>query len=116
MRIKVWVLTGAMTIAATAALGVIIAANDPVTAEPSIRLLFWAALSLAVWGVFTTVMVAVGSDVAAATWTGLMTAAGTMGCLVLWRSGHRDTRLLGGVILATLLISLFVWRRIRHAG
>ena len=116
MRIKPWILTGAMTVAATAALGVIVAANDPTTAEHSIRLLFWAALSLAVWGVFTTALLALGSGVAVATWSGLTAAAGTMGCLVLWRSGHHDTRLLGGVILATLLVSLLLWRRLHHAG
>ena len=115
MRIKPWLLTGAVTVAASAALGVIISAHDPGATAPVLFALFWISLVLSLWGVVATVVLVLGMNLAQATWISFVTAAGAVGFIFLWRFGFHDRRLLGGLILATLLVSLLLWWRLRHA-
>lgn len=115
MRIKPWLLTGAVAVSSAVAVGVIVAANDPGATTGYLAALFWAALALGLWGIAATVFLAVRMNLAQATWLALVLAAGIILVIVLRRAGIQDPRLLGGLILATLLVSLLVWWRLRHA-
>ncbi|HUO75537.1 MAG TPA: hypothetical protein VMU12_01285 [Candidatus Paceibacterota bacterium] len=115
MRIKPWLLTGAVAVSAAVAAGIIIAANDPATTTTPLRILFWIALILGLWGVTATVLQIVRMNLAQATWDAFVLTAGTVASILLRRAGYRDHRLLGGLILATLLLSFLFWWRLRHA-
>lgn len=115
MRIKPWLLTGTVAVSAGVALGIIIAANDPEMTTALVRALFWTALVLGLWGIVATGLLTVHMNLAQATWISLAVTAGGMGCLLFWRAGTHEPRLLGWLVLATLLVSLVIWWRLRHA-
>lgn len=115
MRIKPWTVTGAVAVSSAVALGIIIAANDPGATDTPLRVLFWTALVLGLWGTLATAMLLCRMNLAQATWLALAQAVAGIGILLLWRGGFHDRQLLGGLILTTLLVSFALWWRLRHA-
>lgn len=114
MRIKAWAVTGAATVLAGAALVTIATTNDPDTAGAIIKGLFWAALSLTMWGFTGTLVLLVRGNIAQGVWTGLVWTVALCGALALRRTENLGPALLGGIIIATLVASVLIWRRFRH--
>ena len=113
MRIKAWAITGAGAVLAGSALGIVVATNDPSTAEPVIHWLFWASAGLACLGVCVTLLLLDRMNLAQATWVGVTLTAGMFGAITVWRIGYQGGRLLGVIVFATLSISFFLWHRYR---
>ena len=113
MRIRPWIATVSVTAVAAAALGVVVIANEPATAPVALKVLFWAALATAGWGLAATVLLAVRCNLPQAAWSGLILSAGFMATLTTLRGGSDGNRLLGGIVFATLLLAFVVWYRLR---
>jgi hypothetical protein len=113
MRIKPWVLTGAASLVAISAIALVVASADPADAPRRLTMLFWAALGLGLWAASVTMLLWCRMNLPQAVWIGLLWAAAALGLLILVRAGYRDRRLLGGIILATLVISGWAWFRLR---
>ncbi len=113
MRIKAWVITGIATALAGTALGIVVASNDPHTAESAVQWMFWAALALTAWGFWTTLLLVVRMNLGQAVWVGLVLAGATLGAVLVWRAGYHGFRLLGALVFVTLCLSFFIWHRLR---
>lgn len=120
MRIKPSVVTGAATVVAIAAVGVVVLATEPSQAQPELVRLLWAALFLMMWGLLCTILLLLRQTIAQALWTTLPSAIATIGLLMALQRGALGARLLEGVILATLVLSSVIWWKLRrtktHAG
>lgn len=113
MRLKSWVMTVAVTTVAAAALGVVVAANDPATAPVRVKVLFWAALAVAVWGACATLLLAFRMRLAQAVWAGSALAAGILLTAGFRQQGMLGSRLLGSIVFATLSLIFLIWYRLR---
>jgi len=113
MRLKSWVMTVAVTAVAAAALGVVVAANDPVAAPAQVRVLFWAALAIGVWGAAATLLLAVRMRLVQAVWAGSALTAGLLASAALRQQGMLGQRLLAGIVFATLSLIILFWYRFR---
>lgn len=114
MRIKIWAVTGLGTVLALTALGIVVAANDPTTAGQGMMVLFWVSLALSVWGALTTIGLAAGMNLTQGLWVGLTWAVAVCGAAGAWRTIGLSRALMGAVLLATLVISVFIGRRFRN--
>jgi len=114
MRLKPWVMTLAVSAVAAAALGVVVAANDPATAPVRVKTLFWSALAVAVWGCAATVFLCLRMRLAQAVWAGSALAAGLLASAALRQQGMLGSRLLGGIVFATLSLIFLAWYRLRE--
>lgn len=113
MRVKPWVMTGAVTVVAAVALAVVVAGQGPETAEPAMRTVVWMSLVLTVWGFLTTALLMARLPLSAAIGTGMVLTAGCTAALLIWRGGAHDTRLLAAILSATLVVSIAVFWRLR---
>lgn len=120
MRIRPSLVTGAATIIAFSAVGVIFFATEPAQAQPQLVVLLWSALFIACWGVLCTLLLLLRQSMASSLWTALLPAIATVAALILRQRAMLGPRLLQGMLSATLMLSVLIWWRIRrmqqHAG
>jgi hypothetical protein len=117
MRVKLWVMTGGVAAVSAAAAGVVVIGQSPSTAGTALKGVLWASVSLAVWGILTTLLLLVRTPRSQAISVGTTLTAGVFAALLLRRFGYHDARLLAAVLFATLVVSaVFFWRlRAPHA-
>jgi hypothetical protein len=117
MRVKPWLMTGAVAVTGAAALGIVVVGQGPGTAEPALRALVWASLALTAWGILTTLLLAARLPFPQAVGAGTALTIGAFIALLVWRGGTHDVRLLAAILSATLVVSVSVsWRlRAPHA-
>lgn len=114
MRIKPSIVTGAATIVAIASVAVVVMATEPSQAQPDLVRLLWAALFLTMWGFLCTILLLLRQTIARALWTALPPAVAVIGLLMALQRGILGTRLLEVVILVTLMLSFFIWWKLRR--
>jgi hypothetical protein len=114
MRIKPWALTSGTAALALSSLAIIVTLTDPAHGGLRMRLFFWLSLAIALWAGFTTFWLWSRMHVAQAVWGGLLWMAAALGAVLAWRAGLRSRRLMEGIVFATLLLSVAVWRLFRH--
>lgn len=116
MHVKpVVVITGAVLCSA-GALGVVLSASNPATAEPAMFWLFWVGLGTLAWALLVTLLLLFRQSLVRAVWAAAPWAVMVPGTLWLWHAGHGGTRLLGIMLSGTLVASLAVWWRVRSSG
>jgi hypothetical protein len=97
-----------------AAIGVVVATNDPYSAEPGMIWLFWASFFLALWGFFMTVFLFSRMNLHQSLWIALLWAGVSLGLALAHQRIDLPTALLGGIVFGTLALSLYLWRKLRY--
>lgn len=115
MKVKPYVILGLATSCAGVALATVVNNNDPYQADVLIRTLFWAALVLTVWGLVGTILTMAHQRLAVSLQIGALWAAGVVGGLIGYQSGYHDMRIGGGMILAVIVLSFFLWIRSKRS-
>ncbi|MEK7638063.1 MAG: hypothetical protein AAB375_01380 [Patescibacteria group bacterium] len=113
MRIKPAIVTGVATVVAMVAVAVVVMATEPSQAQPELVRLLWAALFLTMWGFLCTILLLLRQTIAQALWTALPPAIAAVGLLMALQREILGARLLGGVILATLVLSSVIRWKLR---
>lgn len=114
MRIKPVIVTGTATIVALAAVGVVVLATQPSDDQQQLILLLWAALFLTMWGFLCTLLLVMRQTIAQAIWTSLPPAIAFIGILMALHRGILGQRLLGIILLVTLVLSSVIRWRLRR--
>jgi hypothetical protein len=114
MRIRPWVVTGGGALCALAAMGVVVATNDPYSAEPGMIWLFWSSFFLALWGFFMTVFLFSRMNLHQALWIAFLWAGVTLSGILANQRMEMSPALLGGIVFGTLILSFYLWRKLRY--
>ncbi len=113
MRIRPPIVTGAATLIALGAVATVVLATSPDQAEPALIGLLWAALFVAAWGLVATLLLMAHQSLPQALWVSVWPAIAATVLLMLTHNHMLGRQLLGGIILATLLLSVISWWRLR---
>ena len=114
MSIRFAGVTAMCGVIAFAAVAVVVLTATPEEAGPRLILLLWAAIVLGAWGLGATVLLMMRQSIPRAIGVGLIPACSVVGFLLLVRQGWMSQRLLGAIVLATLVLSGIVWWRLRN--
>lgn len=114
MRIKPVFVTGAATAVALAAMAIVVFSTAPQQASPTLLGFLWGGIFLAAWGILATAVLLLRQTIVRAVWVALPPAIAAAGLLMALHWGVLTKQLLGGVLFATLVVCVIVWRRLNE--
>lgn len=94
---------------------VVVSTQDPMHASEVVFIVLWTAFLLFVWGGVATILLSLSSSLDRAASMGGLWALTLTGIAMSWRYYHLRISLIGGILFATLLLSLLLWRWLGQA-
>ncbi len=114
MKVRPSIVTFFSLVFSVSAAGVIVTLSTPDSASALVVSFLIVSCAIAVWSLMATTLLVLRQSISQAVWVSLIPALTTVLLILMRQSLLASPRLLGGVLLATLVGSLSAWWHLRR--